>query len=241
MFGTNDDTMNLHAICHAPFEGLSNISVWAKERGHSVTESHLDQTVFFPSHSHYDCLIIMGGPMGAYDEDVYPWLIDEKRFIDEAISKDKLIIGACLGSQILADVLGGRVYPQQEQEIGWFPVTLSAEGKNSPIFQGVPSSFTALHWHGDTFDLGKSCLHLAESECCKHQAFSYGKRVFGLQFHLELSETDAQALAEEDDLENKRGKYIQTPRDIFAAQETFIQANVVLYRVLDNFVKLRAV
>ncbi len=228
--------MRIHALTHVPYEGLSNVRTWADERKCEVTTSHLWEGGRFPSHEEYDFLVVMGGPMGSYDEDRFSWLASEKRFIGEAIKANRSVLGICLGSQLLAEVLGGRVFPHREQEIGWYPVSLTEAGTKSPLFKGIEKEFFALHWHGDTFELSPRCVHLAESECCAQQAFSYGSRVLGLQFHLELSLEDAEKLAAADALELKRGRCIQSFEAIASERERFYQAQRLLFTVLDNLV-----
>ena len=136
--------------------------------------------------SDFDWLIILGGPMNIYEEDKYPWLSKEKEFIHQAIASDKIVLGICLGAQLMADVLGGKVQRNVHREIGWFPVKLMPESKASRIFRVLPEEFMALHWHGDTFELPPGAVHTAESQACKNQAFELGKAI-GLQFHLESS------------------------------------------------------
>ena len=117
--------MRIHSIEHEPFEGLANIEVWAKSKGHTITRTRIYKNEGFPDIDDFDWLIIMGGSMSTYEEEKYPWLIPEKKFIGDAIAKKKLLLGICLGSQLIADVLGGKVSPNTYKEIGWFPVFLT--------------------------------------------------------------------------------------------------------------------
>src|SRR5574341_657976 len=142
--------MRLHSLQHEPFEGLANIEVWAKNKGHSITRTLLFNNEKLPQISDIDWLIIMGGSMNIYEEEKFPWLAEEKNFIAEAIANKKIVLGVCLGSQLIADVLGGKVSKNRHKEIGWFPVTLTKEARNSSIFSNLPEKFTAFHWHGDT-------------------------------------------------------------------------------------------
>jgi len=182
--------MRIHCLQHVAFEGLANIEQWAIDEGYAVTKTHLYRHATFPNMDEFDWLIIMGGPMGAYEEEKYPWLVQEKQFVAEALAANKKILGICLGAQILASVMGAKVYPNVEQEIGWFPVRVNANAKNSPIFSIFPEVFTPLHWHGDTFDLPTGCVCTMSSDYCANQAYYYGDRVFGLQFHIELLPRD---------------------------------------------------
>jgi GMP synthase (glutamine-hydrolysing) len=132
----------------------------------------------------YDALVVMGGPQSVYEQDRYPYLTAELRLIESALNAGKPILGVCLGSQLLAAALGARVYPGKQKEIGWFPVTLTRD----EFWNGVPTTFPALHWHGDVFDLPAGATALASSEQTACQAFRYGRNAFGVLFHMEATD-----------------------------------------------------
>src|SRR5262249_47695751 len=134
-----------------------------------------------------DLVVVLGGPMNIYEEDKFPWLIAEKKFIRQAIEEKLAVLGLCLGSQLIADVLGAKIYPNDEKEIGWFPVEVTEAALKHRLFSHWPNFFTPFHWHGDTFDLPEGAIHLARSQACRNQAFLYQDRVVGLQFHLEIN------------------------------------------------------
>jgi GMP synthase-like glutamine amidotransferase len=130
--------------------------------------------------------------MNIYEHDRYPWLIREKFLIRDACVKNKQVLGICLGSQLVADVLGGAVSENEEPEIGWFDVSLTEQARTSELFAAFPSTFAAFHWHGDTFRLPPGATPLMSSVACARQGFSWGEgRVLGLQFHLEVELDDA--------------------------------------------------
>lgn len=135
-----------------------------------------------------DILVVMGGPIGAYEETSYPFLKDEMKWVERHLAGGGVFLGICLGSQLLARVLGARVYPGNGKEIGWSPLILSDAGKSSP-FEKLEGR-SVLHWHGDTFDLPKGSSLLASTGPYPHQAFSVGRRILGLQFHLEVTPRD---------------------------------------------------
>jgi GMP synthase-like glutamine amidotransferase len=201
--------MNVHWFQHVPFEGLGNIEDWLLSRGHtlSCTRFYLGET---PSESMdgFDWLIVMGGPMNVYQHRDHPWLPLEKRVIFEAIRAGKRVLGVCLGAQLIADALGGKVFQNSEREIGWFPVWAVPAGASSPF--AFPSEETVFHWHGDTFSLPPEGVWLARSDGCGHQAFAIGARVLGLQFHLEMNADDIRRIAGECADELVPGRYIQT-------------------------------
>jgi len=132
-------------------------------------------------------LVVMGGPMGVYENKYYPYLQDEIRLIEEAIRFDKPVLGVCLGSQLIAAVLGSSIYKGVKKEIGWHSVSLKTVGLQDKLFKAIPRSFVPFHWHGDVFDLPSDTVSLAYSSLTKHQAFLYGDRVYGLLFHLEVT------------------------------------------------------
>ncbi len=136
-------------------------------------------------------LLIMGGPMAVYEIHRYAYLIDEALLINAAIKADKHVMGVCLGAQMLAHVLGARVYPGSKKEIGWYEVALTPEGMNDPLMSvlALPGRNTAqvFQWHGDTFDLPRGTVRLASSDLYPNQAFRYKDRVYGLQFHIEVT------------------------------------------------------
>lgn len=132
-------------------------------------------------------LIVMGGPMGVYERDAYPFLADEMRLIEKTLQAQVPILGVCLGSQLLAATLGAAVTKGQRKEIGWYPVTLADSCKDDPLWTGVESPFTAYHWHGDVFELPSGAVGLASSALTKHQAFRYGRNAYGFLFHMEVT------------------------------------------------------
>jgi GMP synthase (glutamine-hydrolysing) len=132
-------------------------------------------------------LVILGGPMGIADVPRLAHLGDEMKLIETALRGEVPILGICLGSQLLAHVLGARVAPAGRMEVGWHTVSLSEAGLLDGLFKGLESSFPALHWHGDAFDLPAGATSLARSKLTDHQAFRHGSSAYGLLFHLEAT------------------------------------------------------
>jgi GMP synthase (glutamine-hydrolysing) len=133
-------------------------------------------------------LVIMGGPMGVYEQDRHPFLRQEIRLIEEALKREEPVLGICLGSQLLASALGARVRPGKRKEIGWYPVRLTESAKTDPLWKGVTGSFIAYHWHGDIFEVPRGAVSLASSALTKCQAFRYGRSAYGFLFHMEITE-----------------------------------------------------
>jgi GMP synthase-like glutamine amidotransferase len=183
---------------HVAFEDLGGIEPWLRERGHDVSGCRVYEDTCFPAMPDFDWLIVMGGPMGIHDDADNPWLPRERRFIGRALREGKLVLGICLGAQFLADALGARVHKNGEPEIGWFTLRATDEALQSATFSEVPAEFTALHWHGDTFEVPEGATLLASSDATAHQAFEAdGGRVLGLQFHLEATPAGIEALIAE--------------------------------------------
>lgn len=227
--------MRIHSLEHEPFEGLANIETWAKKKGHSITRSLLFNNEELPDISDFDLLVIMGGSMNVYETKKYPWLLREKKFIKEAIDRKKLVLGVCLGSQLIADVLGGKVSKNKYKEIGWFPVTLTEEAKDSSIFNAFPVTFTTFHWHGDTFKIPRGARRIAESTGCANQAFEYDNgRVVGLQFHLEYSKDSINLMFTNCMEDITEGKYVQKPDEIVMQIQNVQGINRILNLLLDN-------
>ncbi len=141
-----------------------------------------------PSLDGYHGLILLGGPMSVYDSGRFPHLQTELNLIEEALRRNLPILGICLGAQLIAKVLGARVYGSEEKEIGWYEVSSTKEGSGDPLFGEFRGTETIFQWHGDTFDIPRSGVHLAFSRLCANQAFRYGANVYGFQFHLEVDE-----------------------------------------------------
>ena len=144
-----------------------------------------------PGQDSFTHLVIMGGPMAVYEMHLHPHLIKEALLINAAIRANKHVLGVCLGAQMLAHVLGARVYPGPRKEIGWYDVALTPEGARDSLLSmlALPDKNAAqvFQWHGDTFDLPQGAVRLASSDSYPNQAFRYGDGVYGLQFHIEVT------------------------------------------------------
>ncbi|MEH1974124.1 MAG: type 1 glutamine amidotransferase [Nostoc sp.] len=230
--------MRIHYLQHVPFEGLGSIEHWLTKKDHILSATKFYNGDSLPSVNSLDWVIVMGGPMNVYEDDKYPWLTLEKHFIEEAIKKNKIVIGICLGSQLIADVLGSKVYKGQEKEIGWYPIQVTTEAQNSAVFASFPVSSTVFHWHGDTFDLPLSAVRLASSEVCANQAFICGDRVLGLQFHLESTQDSVRQIIDNCASELVTGKYIQKPEEMLAQDDDFSNINTAMCKLLEYFANL---
>lgn len=151
----------------------------------------LDEGDAIPPLDGYDAMVVMGGPMDVWEEDVHPWLAPEKAAIAEAVREREMpFLGVCLGHQLLADALGGEVGAMASPEVGILDVELTEDGRRDPVIGSVPATFKALQWHGaEVTRLPAGAVALARSPVCPVQAFRVGDSAFGIQYHVELTST----------------------------------------------------
>ncbi len=226
--------MRAHYLQHVPFEGLGSIETWLRARGARISDTQLYDGARLPDLDGIDWVIAMGGPMSVNDEAQLPWLVAEKRFVADAIARGKVVLGICLGAQLIANALGAAVARNRQPEIGWFPITRVAAAGTHPLAAVFPSEVEVFHWHGETFDLPPGAVHLARSAACEHQAFALGDRVVGLQFHLETTPASAAALAEHCADELRPAPYVQSAAEMLARPERFARINTLMAALLDH-------
>jgi GMP synthase (glutamine-hydrolysing) len=166
-----------------------------RERGATLQRVELDEGDALPDWREFAAIVAMGGPMSVNDDDELPWLSAEKALIEEAVRAGMPFFGACLGSQLLAASLGGVVAPGPAPEVGLLPVFLTEAAAEDPVFGDLPAELPTLQWHGDTFSLPEGAVLLASSPAYPNQAFRWGRRAYGVQFHLEVSREMAEEWA----------------------------------------------
>lgn len=230
--------MRIHCIKHEPFEGLGCIENWIIRNQHelSYTSTYLNQSM--PADCSFDMIIIMGGTATLYNSLNEMWFLEEKEFLENCIKNKKKILGICLGSQILATILGSKVYPGKAKEIGWFPVGFNLNDNHKLSF--LPESIKTFHWHGDTFDIPDGAVKLASSEITPNQGFIYDDRVFALQFHSEMTRSSLKTIIEalgkelvhEDD-------FVQNAEQILSRKELIEANNLLMYKLLDYLAELK--
>jgi GMP synthase (glutamine-hydrolysing) len=176
----------LVALRHVPFEDLGSLAPIAERLGYQVTYYEVgvgDLTAL--KNQSIDLLVVLGGPIGAYDDALYPYLADELAFIQQRLQLQQPILGICLGAQLMARALGAAVAPMGHKEIGFAPLTLTSAGQQS-VLKSLNTDVAVLHWHGDQFALPQGCHSLATTPLCPYQAFALGHYALALQFHLEV-------------------------------------------------------
>jgi GMP synthase (glutamine-hydrolysing) len=171
----------LLVLRHVAFEDLGAFAAPLEEAGYAIRYADIGMDAM-RDQGDPDLLVVLGGPIGAYEEAVYPWLADEMALIAARLKARRPVLGICLGAQLMARALGAKVYPGRAKEIGWNTLTLTQAGeKMLAPFKGLP----VLHWHGDTFDLPQGAENLAATDICANQAFRYERHGLAFQFHPE--------------------------------------------------------
>jgi GMP synthase-like glutamine amidotransferase len=224
-----------HCLQHVAFETPGNIEEWIKQKGHSLFFTQLFNNEQFPLLDDFDALIIMGGPMSVHDEKEFVWLKKEKEFIAKTIEHKKKVIGICLGAQLIAQVLGAKVYNNKEKEIGFMPVRFSENALQDNLFKDFNEEEIVFHWHGETFDLPEGAIHLADTNVCAHQAYMIGNNILCLQFHLEVTPEIIRDLVEHEGHELIPAPYIHSAEKILSEVHYLESNKKILFSMLDQF------
>ncbi|MBN2410608.1 type 1 glutamine amidotransferase [candidate division KSB1 bacterium] len=224
--------MNLHYFQHVPFEGPGSIESWALEYKLNISKTRFYYGDPPPDLNKIDCLVVLGGPMNVNHDDKYPWLVQEKDIVKEAIEKNKVVIGICLGAQIIADVLGAKITPNKQKEIGWFNIIKNPAAQSVKIADFLPDETLVFHWHSDTFDIPDNAIPLAQSEACQNQGFVYNDNVIAMQFHLESTRESIELLIEnsKDDLVD--GPFVQEPEKMLKCEQRIVEINFIMEKCL---------
>jgi len=203
---------------------------WARHNGHAWDSTLVPAAESLPAPSDFDVLVVLGGPMSAWEVDRYPWLMAEKSYLETVVAAGKPVLGICLGAQLLAGVLGARTYGGPHKEIGWFPVETTPEGRGSWPGAALPERFVSYLWHGDTYDLPDGAVRIARSAAFENQGFLWNQ-VLALQFHLEVRPEWVRMLAERDARELVPKEFVQSAETILAQPESLYREN---NRIMDG-------
>jgi GMP synthase (glutamine-hydrolysing) len=213
--------MQIAVLQHVGFEDAGIIGKLLIDDGHVLMHCHLYQQEAVPLITDIDAVVVMGGPMSVSDETQFPWLKNEKEFLAAAIAANKPVLGICLGAQLIAEVLGARVYRAAQREIGWFPIDTSEAFLQSAYGEVFAKQFMAFHWHGDTFTLPEGALPIGSSAACACQGFVFSDRVIGLQFHLEMTSTGVAKLAKHCAAELVPTEFVQSAGQLIVDEQRF--------------------
>ena len=189
----------------------------------------------------YDAVVVFGGYMYATEDERYPWLRDELGYMERAMKAGTPLLGICLGGQLLARLLGARVYKTPVPEFGYWDIRRTEAGRSAPLFAGLPDPLLGFLWHNDAFELPSGAVRLAESPYCPNQAFSYGDRAFGIQFHLEFSAAQIKSMVTADaDALPVRSAVWQEPAAVAANEAAHDAVHASMLRMLGTVAGLRA-
>lgn len=228
--------MHLHFIQHVSFEYPGSLIDWADEYGHTYSFTKIFENEVYPPIHSFDMLIVMGGPMGVYEENEYAWMKTQKQFLKEVIASKKKLLGICLGSQFIAEALGAKVYKHTYNEIGWFDVY---KKEKHAVTENLPETCMAFHWHGDTFSLPEGAVQLFRSNACGQQGFIYSDHVMALQFHPEINAKLLYSMIEHERHELVKADFVQEEEDIKKLGEKYLPAQKqFIYSLMDAFVSV---
>lgn len=229
--------MNILCISHATFEKLGYIETWANKNNHVIRKVNPFRGETLPKIDDFDFIIIMGGPQSTMQMENDPYLLDEIKLIKEAIRQEKRILGVCLGAQLVAEALGAKTEPSPHREVGMYLVELLDDAKHDPVFRHFPHKFEVMHWHSDMPGMPEGASLLAKSEGCPRQAFRYGDRIYGFQFHFEMTKSLLHGMVENclSDIIEK-GKYVRPVKEILETDCSEI--NLKLESVLNYLANL---
>lgn len=233
----------VHIFQHVAFEGPGYIEDWMNQNDYAINIIRFYQTGFtLPRIDDVAALIVLGGPMSVYDEFEYPWLHQEKAFIEDCIDAGKKVLGICLGAQLLATCMGARVCTATNKEIGWFSVLPTKECNEVPwlhhLFREQPVVF---HWHGDKFDIPyDGSLNLLSSQANSNQAFIKGENIIGLQFHLEVTESSVKEMLQHGVHELKPTAFIQSGEQINEESGYITSCNKLMAAILKQWLAISA-
>ena len=229
--------LNIHYFQHVPFETPGCIENWAMEHGHSLTATKFYELSYsLPEMDSIDAVIVMGGPMGVYDDHLFKWLTVEKECITAALQEGKKLLGICLGAQLIAACAGAPVNTASHKEIGWHKIRASDQlSKITWLYEIIKDEPSVFHWHGDQFQIPHGAENLAFSDANDNQLFMLNDNVLGIQFHLEITENGLRGMIENSASELKPARYVQSAEQI-SGRATFVKDNNQrMYQLLDHF------
>lgn len=224
--------MRIHYLENLATSGLGNIESWAAGHGYPISGTRLHQEIKWPDHDEYDLLVVLGG----VPQECEGWLADEIQFIQQAINANKRVLGICLGSQLIAEALGGKLIPHTHAESGWWTVSLRDDAVNHPLLSGVNADTPLFFFHRNTFTMPEGAQWLATSRGCPHQIFAYKDRVIGIQAHPEMFPETMDFLAAHRKGHLPTGEFHSISIEDSSNQQYLDAAQQFCHQILDNLV-----
>lgn len=225
--------MKIKFITHADFETPGVILDWSYQHSYffEICKPYKGDSL---KDKDFDFLILMGGPQSACDIAPYPYLKEEISFIKTAIKDSKLVLGFCLGAQLIGEALDAKAEKSPHKEIGVFPIHLTKTGEENPLLRGLPPSFPAIHWHNDMPGETAASQTLAKSEGCPRQIIQYAPYVYGFQCHLEITKKGMQALIKACPQDLNPSPFTQSQEELL--QNDYKSIHQTLFLILDRLV-----
>ncbi len=228
--------MKIVCVTHADFETPGVVASWAlaKKYPFQIVKPYRGEKL--PQADSFDFLIVMGGPQSPLNMKDAPYLIEEISLIKEALNQNKRVLGFCLGAQLIGEALGAKTEKSPEKEVGVYPITLTKEGIDDPLLQGLSQQFPVIHWHNDMPGLLSDSALLAFSAGCPRQIVRYKPLVYGFQCHLEITKEGIQTMIKAVPEDLKPSTFTQNKDELMA--QDYDTINKMMFNLLDRFVQL---
>lgn len=228
--------MRVHCLLQTEEPACAFFTEWAARRGHSWACTVAPRADEFPKRSELDYLVVLGGPMSVWQDQRYPWLSKQKRYLETLIEAGTPVLGICLGAQLLAEVLGARTYRGPHNEVGWFPVESTLESRDTWLGDTFPGCFEAFLWHTDTYELPEGAVRIARSRAFENQGFIW-KQVLALQFHLEVTPGWVRMLVNRDADQLVEAPFSQTAETVLGKPErVYRDSNALMDAILQRWI-----
>lgn len=234
--------MKILCITHADFETPGVIMDWALKNQHEIKVSkpyrgenisYIGKNTTDNDDSYdFDVLILMGGPQSPLKLDEFPYLAQEIALVKQAVASNKIIIGFCLGAQLIGEALSGTTERSPEKEIGVYPITLTPEGSKDPLFQGFPQTFPVIHWHNDMPGVTENSQILAASAGCPRQIIRYDQKIYGFQCHMEITLSGIEDLIAACPEDLNASKFTQAKEALL--QQDYPAIHQSMFKILDR-------
>ncbi len=228
--------MRIHCLLQTEEPACGFFPEWAVGHGHVWECTVVPRADELPKASELDCLVVLGGPMSVWQDQRYPWLSKQKRYLEKLIAAGKPVLGICLGAQLVADVLGARAYRGRHNEVGWFTVESTPESRDTWLGNTVPSRFETFLWHTDTYDLPEGAVRIARSRGFENQGFIWNQ-VLALQFHLEVTPAWVRMLVNRDAEQLVEAPFSQSAETVLGRPESvYRDSNTLMGLVLQRWI-----